>query len=208
MIYWDIEQGSSEWLKLRCGRVTASMVKKVMGTKGARETYMLDLVAERLTGNATEHFVSQPMKNGMEFEPIARLAYECDKGVEVLRPGIITHDDIPWFGASPDGLIGEDGGLEIKCPNTTTHISWLEDGVIPKDHLDQVLSCLACSKLKWWDFRSFDPRLPQELQSFDVRCWAKDHKDKIETIESEVIKFIDELDARVKKLSTRRSRNA
>ena len=199
----DVEQGTGAWHALRCGRVTASRVKDVMGTKAKREGYLWELVTERLTGQCSEHYVTEAMKWGSEVEPVARVTYEMQHNCTVDRPGFYTCDDIPWFGASPDGTTMDltqkySGlkGLEIKCPfNTMNHLKWMKDGVIPeKEHLDQVLSNMICSGLEEWDFMSFDPRLPENLQMFIVTCNKSDHADYMEEIAKEVKAFLQEVD--------------
>jgi len=193
------EQGQSEWFNLRIGRVTASNIHKLIaktkkGTTAKRETYLWDLVTERITGQAKPHYVSKAMEWGIENEPTARSAYEMRYDVPVETVGFITHDSIQWFGASPDGLIGDDGGLEIKCPDTDTHLQWMHAGIVPEEHLDQVLSNLSCSGRKWWDFMSYDPRLPEHLKEFIIRVFAEEYAEKIQETESQVQEFLREVE--------------
>lgn len=198
MRYDNIEQGSAEWLALRCGKVTASRVKDVMGTKAKRDGYLWELVTERLAGQASDHYVTEAMRWGQEVEPVARNEFEIAHDVTVERPAFFTHDKIPYFGASPDGIyLMEYGlfGLEIKCPfNTSNHLKWMKDGVIPKDHMEQVLTNMACSNADGWSFMSFDPRLPDDLKEFSLTVLVEDVHEKILEVEQEVIKFIAEVD--------------
>ena len=129
--YIFIDQNSPEWLTLRIGQVTASKVADVIAKlksgkpAASRETYKMQLLAEVITGRATDHYVSQAMDFGKENEPLARSMYEIEKGVEVERVGYVRHPSIPRSGCSPDGLVGDDGLVEFKVPNTTTHLEYL-----------------------------------------------------------------------------------
>jgi len=159
---------------------------------------MAELVAERLTGTWEEGFISGPMKWGTETEPLARAEYEIREGVEVDEVGFIDSPDIPMFGGSPDGLVGETGGLEIKCPNTATHIETLLAGVVDRKYIIQVQSLMAVTGRAWWDFVSFDPRLPAELSYWQTRIMRDNAF--IAEIENEVRGFLAELDDLEKKL--------
>lgn len=177
-----LEQNTIEWIVQRVGCLTASRMYDVIGrykptkaqlAKGERpeylkahEDYLMEIVIERLTGRASEHFVTQAMERGIETEPRARAAYEIAYGQDVEDGGFWMHDKIEWFGASPDGLIGDQGLLEIKCPNTVTHLEYLEAEVIPVEYASQMLAQLVCTGRKWCDFVSFDDRLPASLQLF------------------------------------------
>lgn len=199
-----MEQRSEEWFKARAGKITASKVHDVVaklknGSYGAsRATYMGQLIAERLSGVAQEGFSNAAMQWGTETEPMARAAYEFSKDCQIVEVGFIEHPLIDMSGASPDGLIGEDGLIEIKCPNTSTHIDTLLGASIPPKYIDQMQWQMACTGRKWCDFVSFDPRMPRELNMKIQRVERDD--DRIEYLETEVQDFIAEMDAKIKKL--------
>ncbi|WP_017521993.1 lambda exonuclease family protein [Pseudomonas nitroreducens] len=194
-----IEQRSDEWFAQRLGRVTASKVKDVMakGRSGAhsatRQNYMMQLLCERLTGKREESFTSAAMQRGSDLEPIARSAYEFYAGVMTVETGLILHPEIDGFGASPDSLVGANGLLEIKVPNTATHIYTMQSGKHDSTYEWQMLAQMACSGREWVDFVSFDDRLPEELQYVCFRY----HRDeaRIREMEAEVKAFLDELAA-------------
>ena len=199
-----IIQGSQEWFEQRLGRVTASRLVDVLakvksGEAAARANYRAELVAERLTGKPTESFSSPAMKWGTEAEPLARAAYEAEFGVLVDEVGMIQHPAIEWAGASPDGLVGKDGLLEIKAPNTKTHIDTLLANEAPAQYLPQMMWQMACTGRAWCDFVSFDPRLPADMQMFVKRV----HRDNdlIARYEQEVIVFLSEVGDTILKLS-------
>ena len=182
---------------LRAGKVTASRVADVLskvksGESAGRKNLKMDLVAERLTGKPTDSFTNSAMQWGTEQEPFARIAYESYKGIFVEQIPFVDHPTIEWFGCSPDGLVGEDGLLEIKSPNTTTHIEYLQEGKPPSRYVPQMMAQMACTGRKWCDFASFDPRMPEELQLFVVRLNRDDAY--IQEMEAEVKKFLDEVE--------------
>ena len=182
---------------LRAGKVTASRVADVLskvksGESAGRKNLKMDLVAERLTGKPTDSFTNSAMQWGTEQEPFARIAYEAYKGIFVEQIPFMDHPTIEWFGCSPDGLVGEDGLLEIKSPNTTTHLEYLQDGKPPNRYIPQMMAQMACTGRKWCDFVSFDPRMPEELQLFVVRLNRDDAY--IQEMEAEVKKFLDEVE--------------
>ena len=202
--YLNIQQGSPEWLVERIGCVTASRVKDVVSKtkKGepsaARASYRLELLTEIITGRAAEHFVSREMDFGTENESLAREVYALNRGVEVERIGYVRHPGIPRSGASPDGLIGENGLVEIKVPNTTTHLEYLLEGKVPSEYKPQMFWQMACSQRDWCDFVSYDPRLPEEFGLFIIRL-ERDEK-VITNMEAEVETFIAELNEMAEKL--------
>lgn len=193
-----MEQQSEEWFSARLGKVTASRVKDVMaqGRGGApsatRKNYMMELLCQRLTGQRDEGFTSAAMQRGTDLEPVARSAYEIDKGVMVVETGLISHPRITGFAASPDGLVGIDGMLEIKCPLTATHIAVMQSGRHDTQYEWQMLAQMACADRDWVDFVSFDDRLPSELQYVCYR-FERDFS-RIRTMESAVVEFLEELD--------------
>lgn len=195
-----MQQGSDEWLAARCGRVTASRMADVMaktrsGYGASRANYLAELVAERLTGQPAARFTNDAMRWGTDQEPNARAAYAFAYGVEVEETGLVMHPTIADFGASPDGLIGDDGLIEIKCPNTATHIDTLLTGAVPQKYVLQMQTQMACTGRQWCDFVSYDPRMPAEMQSWVKRVHRDD--DLITEIEAETIKFLDELSATI-----------
>lgn len=194
-----MEQRSDEWFAARLGKVTASKVKDVMakGRGGApsatRQNYMMQLLCERLTGKREEGFTSAAMQRGTDLEPIARSAYEVDKGVMTAETGLLDHPSIVGFAASPDGIVGSDGLLEIKCPNTAQHIAVIQSRAHDSAYEWQMLAQMACSGREWVDFVSFDDRLPEELQYACFR-FQRDEK-RIREMEAEVKHFLEELAA-------------
>jgi len=196
-------QRTDEWYHARCGCVGASRIADIMATtksgpSASRKNYMAELLCERLTGESPEHFESAAMKWGTDTEPLARSAYEIETGQMVEETGFVLHPSIKMFGASPDGLVGDSGGLEIKCPNTATHIETLLGSTIDSRYMYQMQTGMACTGRKWWDFVSFDPRLPGKLQ-FHLRRVMRDDA-VIEAIEKAVVLFLEELDEMVERL--------
>lgn len=201
-------QQSEEWFAARLGKVTASRVADVIartksGPSASRANYMAELVAERLTGARGETFTNAAMAWGTDNEPEARLAYEFRTDVTVEQVGFIAHPSIEMSGASPDGLVAADGLVEIKCPNTATHIETLLTGTVPAKYETQMLWQMACTGRAWCDFASFDPRLPEEMRLF-VKRFARDDK-RIAEMEEQVREFLFELDTTVRRLSERYS---
>ena len=201
-----IEQGSLEWKMLRAGKVTASRVADVLskiksGESAGRKNYKMDLVAERLTNQPAESFTNSAMQWGTEQEPFARIAYETKMNLFVEQIPFMDHPKIEWFGCSPDGLVGEDGLIEIKCPNTTTHLEYIDGGKPPAKYIPQMQTQMACTGRKWCDFVSFDPRLPENLQLFVVRLDRDDGY--IKDMETEVQKFLQEVNELFTKLKER-----
>lgn len=199
----EIEQGSAEWLAIRCGKVTASRVADVIaktktGYGASRANYMAELIAERLTGAPAEKFISGPMAWGTEKEPEARALYEFLTDAEVSQVGFVPHPTISDSGASPDGLVSDDGLVEIKCPNTATHIDTLLGQSIPAKYETQMQWQMACTGRQWCDFVSYDPRMPDNMRMF-VRREARNDA-MIAEISEEVGKFLAELDAKVEAL--------
>ena len=192
-----IEQGSQEWLALRAGKVTASKVSDVMSaiTTAGYKNYLADLVVERLTGNKTESFTNAAMQWGVDQESIARAEYEVKTGNFVDQIAFVDHPTIANFGCSPDGLVGNDGLIEIKCPNTATHIDYVMQDKVPTKYIPQIQCQLAVTGRKWCDFVSFDPRLPDGLQILIVRLERDD--EYIEKLEARVVKFLDEVNSAV-----------
>lgn len=193
-------QGTPEWQAMRCGRVTASRLVDVIaktktGWGAARATYMGQLLAETLTGLPQDAFVTPAMRWGIECEDKARAAYEYWTDQDVASVGFVAHPMIAMTGASPDGLVDDDGLVEIKCPNTVTHIDILIGDEVPLKYIPQIQWQLACTGRAWCDFVSFDPRLPESLRIF-MRRVERDEP-YITELEAQVQLFLSELNARL-----------
>lgn len=203
-------QGSPEWFEARRGFVGASAINDVMavtksGSEAAtRRNLRARIIAERLTGICAESFTSSAMQWGIDNEPIARAAYEVATGNEVEQVGFILHPSIKMTGASPDGQIADDGLIEIKCPNTATHIDYLLGGVAPSEYRNQMLWQMECTGRKWCDFASYDPRMPEDMQLFVVRFMRDDAR--IAELREGVTKFLREVDEVLVKLNEYRNR--
>jgi putative phage-type endonuclease len=200
-----IQQQTDAWLKARSGLITASRMCDVMarrkrgeGEMACRKAYRMELVSERLSGRAEDHYVSPEMEHGTDTEPFARAAYEVTEGVMVDIVGLVLHPAIDFSAASPDGVIDEDGCVEFKCPKTATHLEWKLAGVVPEEHVDQCMWVMACCERQWCDFISYDPRLPQGLRFFLKRL-PRDEK-RIAEMEYEVIQFNYEIEEMCKRL--------
>ena len=202
MIIVSEDQRTPEWHAARLGKVTASRVADVVaktksGYGASRENYMAQLICERLTQRPTEGFSNAAMAWGTEQEPAARNAYAARAGELVEEIGFIDHPTIAMAGASPDGIVG-DGLVEIKCPNTATHLDVVLAGKPPTKYVYQMQWQMACTGKAWCDFVSYDPRLPEHLQMLVVRVMRDDQQ--ILVLESEVKAFLAELDDKVKQL--------
>jgi len=200
-----IEQRSEAWFESRRGKVTASRVADVVaktksGYSASRANYMAQLVVERMTNKQAESYSNAAMEWGNEQEPLARAAYEAEVDVLVEEVGMIDHPKVEMSGASPDGLVGDDGLVEIKCPTTATHIDTLMGEQAPKKYYDQMQWQMACTGRKWCDFVSFDPRMPEGLQLFVKRVERDD--EYIAMLESEVATFLQEVSDKVNKLKS------
>ena len=198
------EQRTAEWFQARLGKVTASRVADVIaktktGYSASRDNYMAQLVVERLTNTQAESFTNAAMQWGTDQEPFARAAYEVAQNVMVEETGLVDHPTIPMAGASPDGLIGEDGLVEIKCPNTATHIDTLLTQTVPAKYITQMQFQMACTGRQWCDFVSFDPRMPAKAQLFVKRVMRDEAF--IKEIETEIKKFLAEVTAKVEQLN-------
>lgn len=201
-----MEQGSTEWFAARLGKVTASRVADVIaktktGYSTSRENYMAQLVCERMTGTQGESYSNAAMQWGTDQEPLARAAYEAAKDVLVDEVGFIVHPTIIAAGASPDGLVGDDGLIEIKCPNTATHIDTLLSNKVPSKYNTQMQWQMACTGRKWCDFVSFDPRMPEGLQLFIQRVDFDEQYVKM--LEAEITEFLGELETKIERLNER-----
>ena len=167
----EIVQGTPEWHQARLGCATASRANDFCAaeTTAAYQNYLWDLVSERETQTATEGYSDAYMQRGTEMEPIARAAYEAHTGTFVTETGFWLHPTIPFFGASPDGLVGDDGLIEIKCPKTPNHLRYRNEGKVPAKYKRQMICQILCTGRKWVDFVSFDNRVRDSKQLFIVR---------------------------------------
>lgn len=199
-----MEQRTDEWFRARLGKVTASKVADVVaktksGYAASRANYMAQLVAERLTGQPGESFTNAAMQWGVDNEAEARSAYCFRSDVDVSEIAFVDHPTISMTGASPDGLIGLDGLVEIKCPNTATHLDTLIGQKVPGKYITQMQWQMACTERRWCDFASYDPRLPEAMRLFVQRVQRDDAL--IAELENEVSSFLNELDAKIETLT-------
>jgi len=198
-----MDQRTAEWFTARCGKATASRIADIVaktksGWGASRANYAAQLVAERLTGTPTEGFSNAAMQWGTETEPEARQAYCFRQDVDVMEVGFVDHPVIAMSGASPDGLIGGDGLLELKCPQTATHIATLLGQSVPTKYIHQIQWQIACTGRQWCDFASYDPRLPESMRLFVQRV----HRDEemIAQLEMDVGDFLREIGETVSQL--------
>jgi putative phage-type endonuclease len=199
-----MEQRTEEWFATRCGKVTASRVADIIaktksGYSTSRENYLAQLVCERMTGKPAESYSNAAMQWGTDQEPFARAAYEAAKDVLVEEIGFAIHPIITSAGASPDGLVGLFGLVEIKCPNTATHIQTLLNQKVPEKYNDQMQWQMACTGRQWCDFVSFDPRMEEGLQLFIKR--VEYHSLYVAELEKEVINFLMDVEDKIQKLN-------
>jgi len=202
----ELIQGSPEWRAARAGSLGASQIADVIaktksGWGASRANVMASLVAERLTGQAQEGYTNAAMMWGVEKEPEARNAYSFHCDVDVNQVGLVKHPTIVGTHASPDGLLGSDGLLEVKCPLTSTHIETLLGQNVPGKYVTQMQWQMACTKRQWCDFASYDPCLPPEMALFVKRVHRDDAM--ISKLEREAVAFLNELDATVAQLRSR-----
>ena len=195
-----IEQGTEAWLQLRLGKVTASRVADIMaktktGVSASRGNYLIELALQRVTGNIEPMYTNDAMAWGTATEPQARVDYEVKTGNFVDQIAFVEHPTIEWFGCSPDGLVGNDGLIEIKCPNSATHWATIKDGKPPNKYVIQMQTQMACTNRQWCDFVSFDPRMPERSQLFI--CRVERDQTMIDEIEVEVMKFLNEVESEV-----------
>lgn len=205
------EQGSPEWHAKRCGKVTASKIADMLsktktGWGAGRTNYRAQLVAERLTGIIADSYTNEAMDWGILTEHEARNAYCFYGNVDVAQIDFVDHPTIAMSGCSPDGYVGEHGLVEIKCPNTATHIQTLLGGSIPGKYQLQMLWQMACTGRQWCDFVSYDPRMPEDMRLFVQRLARDDGQ--IADIATEVVAFLKEVDDTVAQLTALYRRQA
>ena len=200
-----ILQRSEDWHADRCGKVTASRVKDISAKPKTGKAYnalTLTILTERLTGVQEESFTNSAMQWGIDQEPYAIAAYENETGNFVVGTGLIDHPAIKMSGASPDGLVDQDGQLEVKCPGSQTHLNTILTQEVPSEYVPQITWQLACTRRKWCDFVSYDPRLPEHLQLVVIRVNAEDLD--IAGIEQSVIRFNQKIDQIIYELDPRK----
>lgn len=204
-------QGSQEWKDARLGWVTASRFADVMTQPRGKaaslsqtaDSYMLDLVGEWLTGQQASTFESFAMKRGTELEPLARDAYSARTGRAVFTTGFVRHPTESLVGCSPDGVIGDDGGIEIKCPETyKAHVRVLVSGEMPEEHTAQVQGAMWVTGREWWDFVSFDPRMPNDATQLMIVRVPRDEAYIVE-LADRVVKFRDVLVTTLRRVLSR-----
>jgi hypothetical protein len=194
----DCIQGTPEWMAARCGIPTASNFDKIVDTTGKpskqRTKYLYQLAGERIAGKIEETHQNAAMLRGIEMESEARGLYSLLSGQEVVQVGLCLSEGKAGYGASPDGLIGEDGGVEIKCPLVSTHVSYLLANKLPSDYFQQVQGGLLVTGRKWWDFVSYYPGLrPLLIRVEPDKAFQKALKVELEL-------FVNELDDIVRKI--------
>lgn len=202
-----LSQNTVEWVVQRVGCLTASrmadVITKLKNGKysAARDRYLMEVVVERLTGRAADHYVTPAMERGLETEPRAIAAYEIATGEDCEDGGYWMHPNIAWWGASPDRLIGSEGLLEAKSPTTAIHLEYLEADVVPLEYAPQMLAQLCCTERKWCDFVSFDDRLPSSLQLF-IKRFTPEPK-LLQECETEAKIFLEDVVLKLGKLAER-----
>lgn len=199
----ELSQRTEDWYQARCGSLGASSIAEALATTksgwgASRYNVMSRLIVERLTGAPQETYQNAAMLHGIEMEPKARATYEFTTGSVVEECGLFHHPEIKGTHASPDGLVGDDGLLEVKAPNTSTHIDTLLGKRIEGKYIKQAQWQLACTGRQWVDWVSYDDRLPSDLEFF---CQRIERDDKtIKTLEEQVVEFLEELEGKLEAL--------
>ncbi len=200
-----IPDTSPSWVPARVGLLTGSVFGKAIAkTKdgkwaASRKDLLFEKLAERLTGVAADHFVTPAMQWGLDNEAPAKALLEASQGIFVDKAGFCLHPQIPEWGATPDGFIDTDGVLEIKCPTTKTHLTYLCDKKVPTEYVPQMLAEIACTGRKWALFASYDPRMPLPQQLFITRF--EPTAEAIAEAEQQARDFLAELEAMFKQIS-------
>lgn len=202
----DDLQRTEEWYRQRLGKLTGSRVADMLartksGWSTSRANYLAELVLERITGKRADAYVSPAMQRGTDLEESARIAYEFRTNATIEPVGFVDHPTVPMSGASPDGLIGDDGLVEFKCPNSATHMDTLSAGTVPDKYVLQIQWQMACTGRAWCDFVSFDPRFPEAMTLFIQRVERDDKR--IAEIENQAVLFLNDVEAQVRLLKQR-----
>lgn len=197
------EQRTEQWYSDRLGHATGSRASDILAGKDtqARRGYLTQIVTERLTNRQQDGYINADMQRGIDIEPVARAAYQASREL-VDEVGFVKHPTIQWFGASPDGLVGDDGLIELKCPRSTTHLDYWQSGKPPAKYVPQMLAQLSCTRRKWVDFVSFDDRFPEHLQLYVARFQPT--QEIIEQFEQKVIEFLKEAEILMEKMNANR----
>jgi len=201
-----VQQGTAEWHELRRGKVTASRVADILartksGASASRQNYLIELALQRVTKTIEESYTNAAMEWGTATEPQARVAYEVASFNFVDQVPFIDHPTIDWFGCSPDGLVGSDGLIEIKCPNSATHWSYVKEGKPPQKYIIQMQAQMSVTGAKWCDFVSFDPRMPERSKLLIINV-PRD-PEFILYMETEINQFLNEVEAEVKLMESK-----
>ena len=196
MEIFNCEQGDDEWFQAKLGVPSSSKFSDIMakGKGKTRRNYLVDIASEIITGKREESYVSADMKRGTELEPFAREEYEFITGNNVEQIGFAKDNNV---GCSPDGFIGKDGGLEIKCPKPSTHIETVISDVIPTKHRPQMQGCMMVTGRKWWDFCSYCPDISDEYQYIFIKRMARDEL-YIKELRHEINLFLMDLKETIK----------
>lgn len=199
----ELIQGSNEWRLARCGSLGASQVALALakGKGASRENVMAALILERLTGNPTETFINAAMREGTEQEPNARAAYAFERDVDVVMVGLVRHPALPGTHASPDGLVGEDGQIQIKCPQPATHLDSLLGGSIDGKYIKQMQWEMRCTGRQWCDFVSYNEMFPHEMRLHIERVHRDDKM--LAEMDKEIAEFLATLGGRLAQLRQR-----
>lgn len=192
IIHNDVSQGSDEWKYLRLGKVTGSRLKEVMGKDNL--SLVDELIAEQVSEELEEVYINKSMQWGIDWEPVARKEYEKLNKRSVGQCGFLQSDKYPLLGVSPDGLVGAEGAIEIKCPGTKTHVRYIRQSQIPNEYKYQVVQYfLVHEDLKWLDFVSYDPRFKVKPM-FIHRVLREELRELIEECTEAIEKFFTKLD--------------
>lgn len=187
----NLEQGSEEWKMERLEKISGTRLASAIGSPAKQETLLDELIAERITGEPLPQYVSGAMVRGSEAEEFAVEEYEKRTGNKIERVGMCVSDKYEWLTNSPDGLVGKDGAIEVKCPNTVKAVRYQRGNEIPKDYFDQCMSYfLVNEKLKWLDFIVYDPRIKEEKMQLWVKRMERD-KEKVKEAEEKALEFYD-----------------
>lgn len=191
---------------MRLGKVTASRVADLLaktktGPSASRGNYLIELALQRVTKTIEESYTNAAMEWGTQTEPQARVAYEVKTGNFVDQVAFIDHPTIAGFGCSPDGIVGSDGLIEIKCPNSATHWSYIKANEPPNKYFIQMQAQMAVTGAKWCDFVSFDPRMPERSQLLVVRVMRD--PEYILYMEAEISLFLKEVEKEVQLMEKR-----
>ena len=202
----SVQQGTPEWHQLRLGKVTASRVADILaktktGPSASRNNYLIELALQRVTKTIEESYTNAAMEWGTQTEPQARVAYEVKTGNFVDQVAFIDHPTIAGFGCSPDGIVATDGLIEIKCPNSATHWSYIKANEPPNKYFIQMQAQMAVTGAKWCDFVSFDPRMPERSQLLIVHVPID--REFILFMEPEIKQFLSEVDKEVQLMEKR-----